>query len=105
MRRRVEPDRKQGGGALRDLEREPHSRGAWALPDVHADRALPGGLRDIQSVRVPRPLPRHFTILQAALRVTHHRLSYLDSGAPGEALLAAESHGPGCERQRSRGYV
>jgi len=64
MRRRVQPARKRGTGGRRDLQRQPHIRGAWALPDVHADRALSGGLRDVQSVRVPRPLRRHFTILQ-----------------------------------------
>src|SRR5262249_13737311 len=45
------------------------------------------------------------TIRQAALRVARHRLAHVDPGAPGEALLAPESHGPGRERERSRGYV
>src|SRR4029077_17010118 len=54
---------------------------------------------------VPRPPRRRFTLRQTALRVAHHRLSYLDPGARGEALLAAESHVAGYERQRPRGYV
>jgi hypothetical protein len=33
------------------------------------------------------------------------RLSYVIAGAPREALLAPESHCPGCERRRSRGHV
>ena len=63
----------RAAGRRRELRPQPDRRRPGHLPGLHPDGPLPGRLRDVQSARVPRALRRGVAVLEAALRLAHHR--------------------------------
>ena len=85
MRGSLEPARQPATRRRGPVQRQPVRR-RGDLSGLHPDGAVPGGLRQLQSARLPRSVRRGVAVLEAAVRLPHDRGSHLDARLHREAV-------------------